>query len=70
MRKEPESFVERLQRPAVKRAAWIGGAFAALIGLGLGGPPWHAGFWVAIALFIGIVGSLLAAVIYISGQRR
>jgi hypothetical protein len=59
---------ERVSRRGVKITLWIALVLAVAIGLGLGGPPWTTGFWVAVGLFAGVVICLILAIVYISGR--
>jgi hypothetical protein len=49
----------------VDRRVWIGvGILGVLIGIGLGGPPWDWGFWVALAAVLLVMFPIAGAAVF------
>jgi hypothetical protein len=55
----------------VDRRVWIGlGVFLLLVAMGIGGPPWQAGFWITLAATAAIAAPLVAGAVVLSQRQR
>jgi hypothetical protein len=59
-----------LSNPRVRRGLEIGGAVLFLLALGLGGAPWHRGFWIALALLVAVTLSAVATGLFLWQRER
>ncbi len=54
----------------VKRGLQIGGVLLFLLALGLGGAPWHRGFWIALAVLLAVMLPLTASALFLWQRER
>ncbi|MGZ4360097.1 MAG: hypothetical protein ACXVZP_10100 [Gaiellaceae bacterium] len=64
------SFTPWLGDPRVKRGLAIGGGILFLLALGLGGAPWHLGFWIAAAVLVAVILPLTATALFLWQRDR
>lgn len=64
------SFSLWLSDPRVKRGLVIGGGILFLLALGLGGAPWHLGFWIAAAVLVAVTLPLTATALFLWQRDR
>ncbi len=59
-----------LSDPRVKRGLEIGAGIVFLLALGLGGAPWHRGFWIALAVLVAVMLPLTASALFLWQRER
>ena len=63
--------IEPISLREIDRRVWFGlGAGIVLIGLLLGGAPWHGGFWIALAALLLVMCPIVGTAIFLWRRNR
>jgi hypothetical protein len=64
------SFSAWISDPRVKRGLWIAGGILFVLALGLGGAPWHLGFWIALAVIVAVTLPFVGTGLFLWQRER